>query len=200
MGFLSFYTPVLDALSQGRVIRTAVMRALQVLAVLTVLGGLFALVEILRASFRLPARGTVGGLVLAALFAGAVLAVVQVLLYRARSVDSLGDSPFTVIPVMSVLFRALGEVYATLGVAVAAGGCLFIWLSGMSPLSVIGAFGGPFALGPTDGTFIGGLWFLVAGGLGAFVILLVSYFVAEATVVFVDIAQSLRAGGAPRAQ
>ena len=52
----------------------------------------------------------------------------------AESVRDLGESPFTVIPIFSILFRTFDKANATFGVAAGVGSYLFIWLSGGSPL------------------------------------------------------------------
>jgi hypothetical protein len=188
---LVFYRPVLEALDQGDVIRTAVVFALRAFGVLTLLGGLYLLIEILKLSFQLPTQGTIGGLLFAIVFAAAVAASVQILFYRAQSVRNLGQSPFTVIPIFSILFRAFGEANATFSVAAGVGGCMFIWLSGTSPVRFLPGIGG--LLPPVSGgTFLEGLLFLVWAAVLAFVFLVGFYFLAEAVVVAVDIARNVR--------
>jgi hypothetical protein len=187
-----FFYPILDKLNDGKVIRTALTLALRILGVLFLLGGLYFLIDLLKASFRLPTEGTIGGLIFAILFLAALLAVVQIFFYRAASIRDLGESPFTVIPMFSILFRAAGEVYATLGVAVGVGGCLFIWFSGISPLMLLGELGGLFPSSSAGNTFLSGVLFLVSLTVLSFVVLVVNYFVAEAIIVLVDIAKNIR--------
>ena len=134
---IRFFHPILDALDRGDVIRTAVVFVLRALGVLTVLAGLYLLVEILKLSFQLPAQGTIGGLLFAIIFVAAIASLTQILFYRAESVRNLGESAFTVIPIFSILFRTMGETYATSGVAIGVGGCLFIWLSGLNPAQML---------------------------------------------------------------
>ena len=193
MSPLTFFRPVLQALSDGPIIRKSIATALQILSVLCVLSGIYTVIEILKASFRLPTEATIGGLILAIVFAAAVLAVVQVLLCRAQDVLSLEASPFTVIPICSILLRASGEVYAVLGVAVGVGGCMFIWLSGIHPFAILGAMAGLFPQVAFGNTFFGGIAFLLSLVLLSFFGLLVFYFVAESIVVMVDIAKNVRA-------
>ena len=64
-------------------IRTSIALALRAFSVLILLAGIYGLIEILKASFRLPTEGTIGGLMLAIVFSAAVLAVMQILLCRA---------------------------------------------------------------------------------------------------------------------
>jgi hypothetical protein len=182
---------VLEALDRGNVIRTAVVFALWAFGVLTVLGGLYFLIEILKYSFQLPTQGTIGGLLFAIIFAAAIAALFQIFFYRAESVRNLDQSPFTVIPIFSILFRTFGETNATFGVAAGVGGCLFIWLSGMSPVRFLPGIGEmlPAASG---GTFLDGVSFLLMAVLLSFVFLVGFYFLAEAVVVVVDIARNVR--------
>ena len=188
---LFFFRPVLEALDQGDVIRTSVVFALRAFGVLTVLAGLYFLIEILKISFQFPTQGTIAGLLVAIILAAAVASVFQILFYRAESVRDLGQSPFTIIPIFSILFRTLGESYATLSVAVGVGGCLFVWLSGMSPLRLVPGLG-EMLPAATGGTFLDGVLFLLWSVVASFVSLVVFYFLAEAVVVLVDIARNIR--------
>jgi hypothetical protein len=193
MSALTFFYPVLDALSSGKVIRKAVTLALQVLGILTVLGGLYALVNILRVSFQAPTTDfTLGGLVLALIFLAAVACVAEIFFYRAGKVKELVDSPFTVIPIVSILFRAVGEIYATLCVAIGVGGCLFVWLAKANPLSLLGGLGEFMPTVLAQETFVGGLLFMVYLCLVGFVMLVVFYFLAESTLLLPDIAMNIR--------
>jgi hypothetical protein len=188
---LFFFRPVLKALDQGNIIRTIVVFVLRALAVLTVLGGLFMLIEVLKLSFQLPTQGTIGGLLLAIIFVAAIASVFQIFLYRAESVRDLGKSPFTVIPIFSILLRAFGETNATFGVAVGVGGCLFVWLSGMTPARFLPGIGDMLP-SVSGGTFLEGALFLVWSALVSFAFLVGFYFLAEAVVVVVDIARNVR--------
>ncbi len=188
---LFFFRPVLEALDQGSVIRTAVVFALRAFGVLTVLGGLYLLIEILKLSFQLPTQGTIGGLLFAIIFAAVIASLFQIFFYRAESVRNLGESPFTVIPIFSILFRTLGETNATFGVAAGVGGCLFIWLSGMSPQRFLPGIG-EMLPSVSGGTFVDGVEFLLSAAVLSFVFLLGFYFLAEAVVGVVDIARNVR--------
>jgi hypothetical protein len=187
-----FFYPVLQALGNGKIIRKSVAVGLQVLAVLSLLGGAYLLVQILKLAFQLPTDGTVGGLLFAIVFLGMILAIAQVFWYRARSVLELGESPFTVIPIVSILFRTIGEVYATLGFSIAVGGCLFIWFSKTNPSVLLGALSGLLPSASGEASFLGGLTFLVYLSLASFVALILFYFLAESSIVLVDVAKHVR--------
>ena len=189
---------VLSALAEGNVLRNAIALVMRVGAVLILLGGLLLVIQILKMSFQLPsATATIGGLLLAVLLAVACFAVSQIYLLRAQSVHDLEDSPFTVIPILSILFRASGEAYAVGAIAFGVGGCLFTWLSGTSPtmlLSGLGGFMPPFpGLNELGGqSFVSGLIFLVTMIIAGFTALVVFYALSELVVVLVDIAINVR--------
>ncbi|MGC8654675.1 MAG: hypothetical protein ACP5US_11875 [Candidatus Kryptoniota bacterium] len=189
---LNFFKPVLNALNNGKVIRSSTSLVLQILGVFSLVGGVYLLVEILKLSFDLPTKGAIAGVLLSIIFIAAVLAIAQILFYRAANVRDLDESQYTVIPILSILFRCFGEIYATLGVAIGVGGCFFIWISNYNPLYLFGNLGGLFPSLSSEGTFLGGLLFLVKFALFSFAIIIVSYFLAESTVVLVDIAKNIR--------
>lgn len=199
-----FFYPVLDALNDGKVIRNSLAVVLRIQGVLVLLVGVYLLIEILKFAFHLPTEGTIGGLLFAAVLIGAILAVAQIHWYRARSVAALGDSLFTVIPIVSILCRLAGEVYATILASVGVGGCLFIWFAGFSPLALLAGLGGLLPSTSSGSGFLGGLTFLAYLCVIAIMALVFFYFLAEAIVVVVDIAVHIRVlvkqtapGGAP---
>lgn len=200
-GVLGITRGVLNALSQGKVIRKSITVVLQIGAVLVLLSALVMLVLILKQSFQAgtSASATIGGIIVALLLAAALFAVSQIYLFRANSVRELDDSPFTVIPILSILFRAAGETYAVVALALGIGGCVFTWLTGANPgtpLSAIGGNLGPFApalAGQTgNGPFLDGLVFLAGLAVMAFVALVSFYAMAEIVVMIVDIAINVR--------
>jgi hypothetical protein len=181
---------VIDTLQQGTVIRKGVTWALRIMAALAVLGGIYTLIEMLKFSFQLPTSGTIGGLLAAVLLAGGIAATVQILLARAVSVDELGESQFTVIPIISVLFRAAGEIGAAVALTTGVGGCIFFWFSGQSPAGILPMAG--IAPSGGDNAFLGGLMFLAGMAVTAFLALVIAYFFAESTMLLADIARNIR--------
>jgi hypothetical protein len=196
-GVLTVTRTVLVALSQGKVIRSSIATVMQIGAVLVLLLALLALVAMLRISFQLPsAAATVGGIIVAALLAVALFAVAQIYLFRAQSVRELADSPFTIVPILSILLRAAGETYAVIALSFGIGGCLFTWLSGMNPTNLASGLGTLVpslpGSGEGGGSFLDGLIFLVGLWLAAVLALIVFYALAEMIVVGVDIALNVR--------
>jgi hypothetical protein len=197
-GVMGITRSILGALAQGTVIRNAVALVMRIGAVLVLLGGLVVVIAVLKTSFQIStATATIGGLLVAVLMAAAFFAVSQIYLFRAQSVHDLEDSPFTIIPILSILFRASGEAYAIGALAFGVGGCLFTWLSGMSPTMLLSGLGG--FMPPIPGlnelggqSFVSGLVFLVRMIVAAFGALVGFYALAELVVVLVDIAINVR--------
>jgi hypothetical protein len=193
--------PFFRALSDGKLIRLTAAWVLRVLAVLMALVGLFWFIFFLRLGFNASENGLGGraaglliGCFLFALF-GLVWGYLAagILTFRARSVSELGDSHFTVLSILSLLFRLNGEMafvtYSVLGV----GGCLFVWFTNFSPLSELGMLSErlPFAESSSSG-FLGGIEFVLLMLLIAFAAIVFFYALAELTVVWVEIALNTR--------
>jgi len=192
MSIHNFFHPVLEALSDGRVIRNTVVWVLRILVVLVLLGGLYVLINTFKLAFQAPAaEATVGGLLLGLIFIFAVGCVAQILWYRSDKIDQLRSTTFTVIPIVSILFRAAGEIYATLGVSVGVGGCLFIWFAKTSPYYMLRGLGGLLPSGPAGETFLDGLLFMAWLCVASFLVLVLFYFLAESTLLWVDIAHNM---------
>ena len=197
-GVMGITRAVLGALAEGSVIRKAIAVIMRLAAVLILLGGLLALIQILKVSFQLQsAAATIGGLFVAVLVAAAAFAIAQIYLYRAQSVHELEDSPFTIIPILSIMFRTTGEAYAVGALALGVGGCVFTWLSGMNPAMLLSGMGGMMptipGLNEMGGqSFISGLVFLVTMIIAAFGALIAFYALAELVIVLVDIALNVR--------
>lgn len=196
----SILDPFFHALSDGKLIRHTVAWVLRILAVLMgIIGPVCAIVFIIgiKASDSGIGTHTAGVLIGSVLFAIFALAwgyvAVAVLLFRARTVAELDDSHFTVLPILSLLFRLNGEMafvtYSLLGV----GGCLFMWFADFSPFSEIGMLEEriPFAEHAAGG-FLSGVEFAVFMLLLAFACIVFFYALAELTVVWVEIALNTR--------
>jgi hypothetical protein len=214
MKIFTVLDPFFRALSDGKLIRLTVAWVLRVLAMLVALAGLLGFITII--SFSLKANGDdpgtrsagtlIGSLILALFVLGWGYLSAGILVFRANSVEELGDSHFTVLSILSLLFRLNGEiifvVYSLLGI----GGCLFVWFTNTNPFSELGMLGDrlPFA-DSTSGGFLGGIELALLFLLIAFIGIVFFYALAELTVVLVEIALNTRglrtvspaAGGTP---
>ena len=196
-----FFYPVLDALGDGRVIRKVAAVALRILGVVLALGGVVLAIEILKYSFRpdTTTEATLGGLLFSLILLAAFACVVEIHFYHARSVGRLGETSFAVIPVVSILCRLAGEVYATLLVGVGIGGCAFLWLAKVSPLAFLGALGGLLPASNLEASFLGGALLLMEMCLLALAVLAGFYAAAEGLLLAVEVAGDVRllSGQAP---
>jgi hypothetical protein len=139
-----------------------------------------------------PTEAIIGGLLFGLIFFVAILAIGQIFWYRADCVSALEESQYTVIPIVSILFRAAGEVYATLGASMAVGGCLFIWMARAYPNLLFRGLPDVMPSFSPNLTFLGGLSFLGYVGVVSFLVLIFFYFLAESVVVMVDMASQIR--------
>lgn len=195
-GMASVCAPVLQALEDGRLIRKLVAAFMRIGGAVALLGMLALAFGISMSAFKAEgALQSIAMLILALMLVlfGAASFLVQ--LYRAASVDSLGDSPFTVIPIVSICFRLFGEVYGLFLITLGLGSCLFIWLTGNSPSEILGPLGS-MLVGREFGFFgnalVSGLLTLIAGFFMGFVVLLAAYLLAEYVAVIPDIARNVR--------
>lgn len=196
MSYLNFFYPVLDALNDGRVIRRAVGIALQIIAVFTLAAGAIGIITILKFAFAsgTSTESTIGGLLYAAIFGAMAISVFQIFRYRAGHIAQLGESPFTVMPIVSILFRCVGEVYATFLVGFGVGAFVLALFAADAATFLIGQLGvlpGMPSRSPGVG-LLGGLGSLALFAVLAFASLLFFYFLAEATLVASDVARNIR--------
>ena len=184
-----FYYPVLRGLERGGLIRTCVVWGLKIGAIAVILGGLLSGFGILSTGQALGGAGMLGAVLMALILLGTSLCVAQVCWYRAGSIEALGESDYTLIPITSILFRAGAECGATGFAGLAVGTCLFLWFS-PGGAGGFGALPIPVSLPVTTG-FLGGVLALLYFGLMALGSLIGGYFAAEWIGVLVDIAASI---------
>lgn|SRR5512143_510253 len=193
MSTLTFFRPMLDALNDGKIIRSAIVRSLKVLTLLILGGGVYLLVDILKATSNMSTEATFGAIIFAAVLVSSVFVVAQIVLYRMKTIEDLADEePLMMTRVSSALLRGFGEAYAVFLAGFGAGGCVFIWLAKDNPLYYVGELAKLLpTLGP-ESTILGGIFFLGYCLMVSFVAFVVSYFLAESIVAMADIAKSVR--------
>lgn len=178
----TFFYPVIDSLSKGSLIKKVMAFLFGLIGVVSFIGGVYFFFKTIS---YVPDFWSV---VLLFLFVFSSFISLQIWFYRAKEINNLEDSEFTVIPIFSNLFRALGENYAVFIITIGIGGTLMLWFS---------KYGGylrkfsryiPFAI--LDDSFIGGLLFLVLTIVIALLVLLLTYFIAENILVLVEIAKN----------
>ena len=201
MGIFAVLEPFFHALSDGKVIRLTVAWVLRISAVIVALVGLFWFIGFIAFGFKASENGlgnrSAGILIGCVLFALFGLAwgylTAGVFIFRARSITELGDSHFTVLSILSMLFRLNGELLFVTYSLIGVGGCLFVWFTDFSPFSQLGMLGErlPFAGGTSSG-FLGGIELAALFLLLAFAGIVFFYALAELSVVLVEIALNTR--------
>lgn len=192
---LTMLDPVLEALSDGSVIRRYVAAILELVAWLMLALGVLGIVVILKAAFNdaLPAEATIAGVVWVLIFAAAIWAIAQAAFYHAREVRRLQGDRFIVIPIASIVMRLLGEQAAIWCVAFGVAGFL---------IALVAADYAAFLLNATSmlpglpvgsaGGLLGALWVLgLSLGIG-FAVLFAFYLSGETILVATDAANHLR--------
>ncbi|HWZ30091.1 MAG TPA: hypothetical protein VNX18_02080 [Bryobacteraceae bacterium] len=194
MQLFSLLDPFFNALNDGKIIRFVVAGFLRLVAVLIGVANVIAAVVIIGGAFRTTEVGTVmGSLLLGAFFLASTFCQVAVYLYRARTIAGLGESQFTVTAIASVLFRLIGEMIFCSFTLLGIGGCLFVWMTNMDPVGMLGAAGSFIPRLGVGGGFLGGLTFLATALILGFVLIITFYFIAELLLVLVDIAGNTKA-------
>ncbi len=188
-----FMKPVLQLISVGHFFRKAFAIFLQILAVITGIAGLAACVGIWKSMSGEDASLILGIIIFQLFFVIAVYMVVHTMFIRAGDISALPDADYTVIPIVSIALKLCGEIYACFSVVVAVAGGILIWFIGSNAFYFIrksSLFTPGFAGYNSD--FMGGLMFIVGGWLVSFIVLVLSYFLAEVIVVLADVAKNTK--------
>ncbi len=201
MKSILFLKPAIAALSEGRMLRRVISTAVQAIAVLLIVVWFLTAahldIRVIPAA-DLPAVA-IGMLLLLA----TLLTMAEILACRADSIAHMEDSPYTVVPALSLLIRAWGECNAVLLILFGIVACLASWFAtmpfggglgefaslGMNPLSMV--LGQVLSVFPAS-AFLRGLMLLFVDCLGALVSILFSYFLSEMLFIGVDIARNVR--------
>jgi len=189
-----FMKPVLQFISEGQLFRNLVAIALRVLAIVLAFASLVGWIVKWKYVFGLPVTGIIGGIIFQLLMVVAVYMVVHVMLIRAHNIERLPESEYTVIPIVSLCLKLIGEMYASFITVTAVAGGLYIWMTGRDAGKDLLGILTPLAPAFHDLTFIGGVKYILTGATMGFVTLLVTYFLSETAIVMVDIARNTRFG------
>ncbi len=187
-----FMESVLQLIAQGSFFRKAFARVLQALAVVVSIAGLVMWMSVWRFAARAPIVVLLGIVIFQLLFVVALYMVAHTLFIRARDITALPDTELFVIPIAAIALKLVGEIYASFVAVMSVAGGILIWLMRGYAFSVV-KMAAPFVprLGNGEG-FLGGLLFMGGGLFAAFVVLVVSYFLAEAVVLIAESAQNLK--------
>jgi zinc-ribbon domain len=187
-----FMESVLHLIAQGGFLRKAFARVLQALAVIVSISGLVMWMSVWRFAARSPFFVLLGIVIFQLFFVVALYMVVHTLFIRARDIAQLPDGEFYVIPIAAIALKLIGEVYASFVAVMSVAGGILIWLMRGYAFSVV-KMAAPFVprLGNGEG-FVGGLLFMGGGLFAAFVVLVVTSFLAEAVCMMADSAQNIK--------
>lgn len=201
--------PFFHALSDGKIIRLTVAWVLRVVAVLGAIGGLAWFFVVLIFGFKaydnqyLGTRsgGLLFGCILLALFGLAIGYLwAGIGFFRARTIIELRDGHFTVLPILSILFRMNGELVFVTYSLIGVGGCLFVWFTDANPFA-FGPLSGELPVPALAGTgFLGGIELAVIMLLIGFIGIVISYAMAEFSIVLIEIAANTGKTAAMSAQ
>ena len=187
-----FMESVLHLIAQGSFFRKAFAVVLQALAVVVSIAGLVAWMSVWRFASRAPFVALLGIVIFQLLFVVALYMVAHTLFIRARDITALPEGEFYVIPIAAIALKLIGEVYASFVAVMSVAGGILIWLMRGYAFSLV-KMAAPFVprLGSGEG-FMGGLLFMGGGLFAAFVVLVLTYFLAEAVVVMAESARNLK--------
>lgn len=190
-----FIKPALELLSQGRVLKRIYSVILKVLAVLSGIGGLVAWIYGWKTIFASDDVGVIlGGIIVEVLLVVLVYALIHILVIRAGNIHDLPEAGYEIIPMISLSLKLAGELFACVIAFLGIGGGIFYWLAGGS---LANFFQNPYLfripeIGRLGSVFANGLATIVLGILEAFGILVLFYFLAEITIIMVDMASSMK--------
>lgn len=178
----NFFYPILDSLNRGSLIRGVMAFLFRLIGVVSFVGGVYFFFK------TISYAPDFWFVLLLFLFAAASFISLQIWFYRANVILKSEDSEFTAIPIFSNLFRAIGENYALFLITVGIGGTFMLWFSNYG--GFLWALSRYIPFVEIRYSFIGGVLFLAFTIIIAFLILLISYFLAENILVLVQIAKN----------
>jgi hypothetical protein len=178
---MALVSRALHALEDGRVIKRIVAVALRLAAILSALAALLVAFVVA----RLAPEAIIASLPLVVFYLLSTACQIQILLYRAKSILALPGSRYAIIPVVSLLLRGAGECIAASSFLLGLGAALAIWISKQNPQGIPSITAGAAVL-------IGSLFL----GFAAFIAF---YFLAELSLVAMDVSINLSRPTAPPA-
>ena len=187
-----FMAAVLEKISQGQFFRKAFAITLQILAAVIAIAALVAWITVWKSISEFSVEAIVGIIIFQLLFVIAVYMVIHILLIRAGNINELPDSDYTVIPIVSITLKLIGEVYASFVTVISVAGGILSWFIGSGAFYMVKR---PSLLIPSYGSgegFWGGLVFIASGLFSAIVGLVIFYFLSESVIVAVDIAKNIK--------
>ncbi len=183
-----FMRRVLELLQQPGFLNKIVAITLRAVGGLIILLSLVAFFNAGKVISNLPASGMLGGILFLLCYILAIYAVVHTIVIRARNIDDIVQTEFTTFPLVALLLKTFGEVFAAFATLVAIGGGLYVWFTGKSVETILDTIH-KFLPSFSDTSFMGGIQFIVDGVLSAIGVLVLCYMLAEVVTVFSELAK-----------
>ncbi len=199
MDKIFFMKPFIENFTKKDVFAKSFAVILKVLSIITIIAAFVTWVLLWKLVFEIPAAGIAGGVIFQLFFIVGIYMAVHAIFIRAQQISNFKPDEYTVVPVVSIFLRLLGEIYASLTAAIAIGGGILIWFAGGYGLEMLGEV--PRFIPQYGGgtTFLGGVVFLVGGLVAAFFTLIAFYFAGEFFNIVTDIAVNTGTGSSASA-
>lgn len=181
--------PFLKKISEGNFFTKIFSWFLKILAALALVGFLFVsykLWDSLSSGFEIKVFFVC--LFIEIIMIAMIFVIVNILLIRSIDIDSLPlSTDYTVIPIFVIVVKMLGEIFAVYFTLMGLGAGIAIWIVGAVPP----LFPGMSQMG-SGGGIAGGFIAIILGPIVGFMMLSISYLIAEQIGVFVDIARNTK--------
>jgi hypothetical protein len=188
MDKIFFMKPFIENFSKKNVFTKLFAIILRILTVIALVAAVVIWILLWKLVFDIPPAGIAGGVIFQIFFLVGIYMAAHAAFIRAQDIAQLKTKEYTVVQVVIVFLKLLGEIYASLTAAVALGGGVLIWFAGgygFELLEKVPKFIPQYGGGAT---FLGGVIFLIGGLAVAFFTLIVFYFSAEFFRMVMDIA------------
>ena len=184
-----FVPQLLTLLSHGTFFRKLFFYLFRVTAVISALMGLVICAGILTAALRLPGIALIGAFLFIAFAAVAFYAAAHIYWLRAVDIRNLPDGPLTMTPIVAIMLRTVGEVFAVVISVLSIGLFVLFLLAGQEAGTIASEVPGiPRGLAGGGNPFLAGLIIMAFGIILAMVQLAYFYLLAELVGVLAQIA------------
>lgn len=181
--------PFLKKISEGNFFTKIFSWFLKILAVLALIGFLLVSFKLWEGVFSVfDIKVFFVCLFMEIIMIAMIFIIINILLIRSIEIDALPlSTDYTVIPIFVIVVKMLGEMLAVYFTLMGLGAGIAIWIVG----SVPPLFPGMGQMG-SGGGVAGGFIAVILGPIVGFLMLSVSYLIAEQIGVFVDIARNTK--------
>jgi hypothetical protein len=189
-----FMKPFIENFSKTNVFPKIFAIVLKILTIIAILAAVVIWILLWKFVFEIPSTGIAGGVIFQIFFLVGIYMASHAAFLRAQDISKLKTKDYTVVPVVTVFLKLLGEIYASLTAAIALGGGILIWFAGgygLQLLEEVPKFIPQYSGGTT---FLGGVIFLIGGLSVAFFTLIAFYFASEFFNMVMDIALNTKKG------